>query len=1098
MEKPSYRYRELICYLLKPIIRSRIFQGPKVYPRLNLYLGNLYYSLRERNRETNLRQAIDCYNQALSFLTPEFTPYRYAMIHYNLGLAYSELLTDNLGAYQQLAIKYYEKALTLFTPDITPHEYAMVQTNLGSAYFDLPLGNREENLRMAIKCYENALIIYDPDTEPLEYAKTQNNLGNAYSDLPVDEQGTNLNHAICCYQEALRFFSPAITPTEYAMAQNNLGIAYNSLPIGNRSENLELAIRCYQEALTIYTVETAPLDFAMTNNNLGNAYTDLPHGDLGKNLTQAIQCYEAAFTVYNIHDAPFDYAMVLSNLGEAYRNLPAGDLGVNLSRAIKYFEEALKIYNPETAPLNFAMVQNNLGNAYRNLPTGGRDTNFRKAVRCFQKALTVYTSDTFPREYAITQNNLGNVYQDLPTGARKKNYLKAIECYEEALKFRDPKTTPYDYASTQNNLGNVYYDLSADDRGQNLEQAIRHFKNALAVYTPEITPREYARLQNNLGNAYRNSSDGDRGENSGLAIKCYEEALRFRIPSVAPRENRRTNRNLANLYFDRRNWAAALQTYRTAMDIGEYLYQTGLSAENKAVEVVENAICYHHAAFASVCLGDISGALIIMEQGKTRLLTEILRLRIPHPAGVPDDVWFEYERASATARATQAGLPARLVEINSAKFYEAQEQSINQANNRLDRVLEQIRHYAPEFLKPLDLAMSLDLVPNEQTVLVSFCITEKGSIGWIVTRNDDEPIKIVEIPSFTVQSLRAWIHGSDEIPSHDSWLGAYGSQINGHFQAVMDRVLLDAGAQLIAPILDVIPSGIEQIIFCPSGEMFLLPLHAAHLPGKTTRLGDVYRISYGPSMEVLAALRSKTLGDNKGSFYAIINPEEDPKLAFALTEGRAIANLFKESCIHTGRGATKEIVVAGMPGRTYLHFSCHGFYNWNDPPASGLSLADDPLTLTELQSGIVDLSEARLVTLSACETGIVDVLKGNPDEFVGLPAAFMMAGVPCVVSSLWKVPDLSTALLMERFYRNHLERGQEFSAALQEAQLWVRDLPVSQVIEYTEKCLCQAEEKNQRELIKYQNYYKDLSREDPTHRLFAHPYYWAAFTVYGS
>src|SRR5204862_6812405 len=114
----------------------------------------------------------------------------------------------------------------------------------------------------------------------------------------------------------------------------------------------------------------------------------------------------------------------------------------------------------------------------------------------------------------------------------------------------------------------------------------------------------------------------------------------------------------------------------------------------------------------------------------------------------------------------------------------------------------------------------------------------------------------------------------------------------------------------------------------------------------------------------------------------------------------------------------------------------HGSYDCNDPPASGLELADDRLTLADLQQGAVDLSAARLVTLSACETGISDVLRGSAEEYVGIPAGFLLAGVPCVVSSLWAVPDLSTALLMERFYRNHLKNDLEFPAALREAQVW--------------------------------------------------------------
>jgi CHAT domain-containing protein len=78
------------------------------------------------------------------------------------------------------------------------------------------------------------------------------------------------------------------------------------------------------------------------------------------------------------------------------------------------------------------------------------------------------------------------------------------------------------------------------------------------------------------------------------------------------------------------------------------------------------------------------------------------------------------------------------------------------------------------------------------------------------------------------------------------------------------------------------------------------------------------------------------------------------------------------------------------------------------------------LSLADLQNDIVDMFSARLVTLSACKTGITDVMIGSADEFVGLPAGFMLAGVPWVISSLWSVLDISTTILMQRFYSNHV------------------------------------------------------------------------------
>ena len=146
------------------------------------------------------------------------------------------------------------------------------------------------------------------------------------------------------------------------------------------------------------------------------------------------------------------------------------------------------------------------------------------------------------------------------------------------------------------------------------------------------------------------------------------------------------------------------------------------------------------------------------------------------------------------------------------------------------------------------------------------------------------------------------------------------------------------------------------------------------------------------------------------------------------------------------------------------------------------------------------MSSARLVTLSACETGITDIVKGSGDEFIGLPAGFMLAGVPCVVSSLWSVPDISTAILMERFYANYIIGEMDIPLALQEAQLWVRDLTSSQVADYIEQCYCSREweDKSKKRIEQYRESYLKIAKKSPEEKPFQHPYYWAVFTVNGA
>jgi hypothetical protein len=76
------------------------------------------------------------------------------------------------------------------------------------------------------------------------------------------------------------------------------------------------------------------------------------------------------------------------------------------------------------------------------------------------------------------------------------------------------------------------------------------------------------------------------------------------------------------------------------------------------------------------------------------------------------------------------------------------------------------------------------------------------------------------------------------------------------------------------------------------------------------------------------------------------------------------------------------------------------------------------------------------VVLSACQTNLGDLSEG--DELVGLTRAFIFAGTPSVIASLWSVEDESTALLMERFY-THLREGAGKAEALRQAQIEVRD-----------------------------------------------------------
>jgi CHAT domain-containing protein len=169
---------------------------------------------------------------------------------------------------------------------------------------------------------------------------------------------------------------------------------------------------------------------------------------------------------------------------------------------------------------------------------------------------------------------------------------------------------------------------------------------------------------------------------------------------------------------------------------------------------------------------------------------------------------------------------------------------------------------------------------------------------------------------------------------------------------------------------------------------------------------------------------------------AIGDPDlKDPRfdIPFTVTEVNSIASFFPDSKVLIKSQATKSAFKSLAASYDILHLACHGIFDANKPMDSSLlltpSIMDDGRLTT---SEIFDLEfNAGLVTLSACSSGMSRIRAG--DETIGLPRAFIYAGIPSIVASLWNVNDESTALLMKKFYSNLKTLSK--AEALQQAQL---------------------------------------------------------------
>jgi CHAT domain-containing protein len=246
---------------------------------------------------------------------------------------------------------------------------------------------------------------------------------------------------------------------------------------------------------------------------------------------------------------------------------------------------------------------------------------------------------------------------------------------------------------------------------------------------------------------------------------------------------------------------------------------------------------------------------------------------------------------------------------------------------------------------------------------------------------------------------------------------------------------------LIEPIAGMLPADpSDRVTFIPQDTLFLVPF-AALKDAAGKYLIEKHTILTAPSIQILELTRQlKQRGGGGQGALVVGNPTmpsivaklgEKPvqleSLPSAQQEALAIAELLNTRAI-TGASATKAAILPQMSKARIVHLATHGLLELN-----ALALAPAGSDTGLLTAGeILDLKlSADLVVLSACNTGRGRI---TGDGVVGLSRAFVAAGAPSLVVSLWYVPDAPTALLMAEFYRQ-LQQKPDKARALRQAML---------------------------------------------------------------
>jgi CHAT domain-containing protein/Tfp pilus assembly protein PilF len=866
-------------------------------------------------------------------------------------------------------------------------------------------------------------------------------------------------------------------------------------------------------------VEPAAENLAAVIGNLSFLVQQFPLGSKASNLEIAITGYEVTATVFTPEGFPEKWAKTQNNLGEAYRNRIRGDKPRNLEKAIAALQNALQVYTQKDFLQQWAMIQNNLGLVYR------EQGQIEQAVAAHEDALKGYSYQEFPEEWADTQNYLGIVYSD------KREIDKAIVAYKNALKVRIRGTDKW--AETQNNLAIQYR-----ESGQ-IAQAIAIYQDNLRVYTCEAFPERWAMTHYNLGHAYSEAGQIEQ------AIEVYQSALKLYTPAAFPLECLRCGNNLGHLAFDAGRLKEAIEAYGVAIEAVEYSWAWA-STDARRQEIQTEAIgVYIGIVKAYIKSKQWKKAIEYVERSKARNLVQLLANRDLYPKGASESDCNQLKHLRREIAVKQRQLEGEQINFSTGSHENRQAldnayaeqlcQELDKLQQQLNELLEQIKTLDPNFsltqrVEPISFERIQALLANDKTVLIEWYVLGDTFLTFIVTRQS---------PGITVwqscpeddRALVDWLKEyfrDYEQPSKENW--------NNQLEFKLHRL-----AQILhlEEVLSHVPDTCDRVILIPHFLLHLLPLHALPLtstgtphveqqdksllaekresdadPARQKCLLDRFPkgVSYAPSCGLLQ-LTQNSQHSEFSYFFGIQNPTQD--LNYAELEVETIRQNFRPNDkVLARKAATKEAIYNQQLHLAHcIHFSCHGYFDSEAPLRSALHLADATPAETEtsqmanseryirLREGStvnlekcltlgeifgLELSQCRLVTLSACETGITSP-KGLIDEYIGLPSGFLVAGSPSVVSSLWRVNDLSTALLMIQFYQN-LKSGSTVAVALNTAQTWLRDATTEQLQQWAK----QLPNANHRRQLKIY-----LSKQLPNSKPFKSPYHWAAFCAIG-
>ena len=255
----------------------------------------------------------------------------------------------------------------------------------------------------------------------------------------------------------------------------------------------------------------------------------------------------------------------------------------------------------------------------------------------------------------------------------------------------------------------------------------------------------------------------------------------------------------------------------------------------------------------------------------------------------------------------------------------------------------------------------------------------------------------------------------------------------------------NAAKELYEILIEPIESTLEtnkSLCVIADKALFRVPFASLVSPRTDKYLIEDYTLLYAPSATIFvneteiagqkAAERNETiLSVGNPAFSRKEYPELDD-LPDAAREAREIALLYDDAPkIFLEKEASKQRIADSLNEADVLHFAGHYVPNSKSPSLSKLLLTSGDLTVEEIMQR--KLTRARLIILSACETGVEGFYNG--EGMIGASRAFLASDIPLVIASQWSVDSTATTELMIKFHRFRKRQSLPTIAALRRAQM---------------------------------------------------------------